>query len=49
MVFAINVEAAVMPIEHVFDHRVIIFTLSFKDFEHFLSEKFFKLCGFGGG
>ena len=44
----ISVEAIVMPTEHVLDHRVIYFTLSFKHFEHFMSEKFFKLCGFGG-
>ncbi len=35
-VAAINVKATVMPIEHVFDHRVIYFTLSFKHFEHFM-------------
>lgn len=37
-----------MPMEHVFDQRVIYFTLSFKHFEHFLPEKFFKLVRFGG-
>ncbi len=37
-----------MTITHVFDQRLIyFFTLSFMHFEHFMSEKPFRLDGFG--